>query len=120
MHTIRQRRERFIPALSYHFLTPLYDPVMRTLLREARFKSHLIALAEIENGQQVLDLGCGTATLTLLLKSQYPETTVTGLDADPEALTLARKKLTQSGLQVTLDEGMATALPYADTSFDRV
>ncbi len=91
-----KRQEHFIPALAYHFLTPLYDPVMRTLLRETRFKRHLLALAEIESGQQVLDLGCGTATLTLLLKRQYPETTVVGLDADPEALKLARRKLTQA------------------------
>jgi hypothetical protein len=27
-------RERFIPALSYHVLTPLYDPIMQMLLRE--------------------------------------------------------------------------------------
>ncbi len=115
-----KRQEHFIPALAYHFLTPLYDPVMRTLLRETRFKRHLLALAEIESGQQVLDLGCGTATLTLLLKRQYPETTVVGLDADPEALKLARRKLTQAHVQATLTEGTATALPYADGSFDRV
>lgn len=120
MRTLPHRRERFIPALSYHFLTPLYDSVMRTLLRETRFKSHLIALAEIESGQQVVDIGCGTATLTLLLKQQYSETTVIGLDADPTALMLARKKLARSQVQVTLDEGMVTALPYADASIDRV
>jgi SAM-dependent methyltransferase len=120
MHTNRQRRERFIPALSYHFLTPLYDPLMRMFLRETRFKSHLIALAEIESGQQVLGLGCGTGTLLLLLKRHYPKTTMTGLDADPEALILARKKLARSHVQATLDEGTATVLPYADGSFDRV
>ena len=68
----------------------------------------------------MLDLGCGTATLTLLLKRQYPETTVVGLDADPEALKRARRKLTQAHVQATLTEGTATALPYADRSFDRV
>lgn len=120
MHDVRKRQERIIPALSYRFLTPLYDPVMRTLLRETRFKRHLLALAEMKSGQQVLDLGCGTATLTLLLKRQHPETSVVGLDADPEALKRARRKLTQARLQVTLTEGTATAVPYSDGSFDCV
>jgi ubiquinone/menaquinone biosynthesis C-methylase UbiE len=68
----------------------------------------------------VLDLGCGTGTLSLMLKQQHPQTTVVGLDADPEVLALARKKLASAHLQVMLDEGRVTALPYLDTSFDCV
>jgi hypothetical protein len=38
MTTAGNRRERFIPALSYHALTPLYDPIMQSLLGEKIWK----------------------------------------------------------------------------------
>lgn len=57
----------FIPALRFHWLTSLYDPIIRRTMRESTFNK-LIKQTQIEPGQQVLDLGCGTGTLTLLLK----------------------------------------------------
>jgi ubiquinone/menaquinone biosynthesis C-methylase UbiE len=93
---------------------------MRTLLREATWKRQLMGSAALQPGEQALDLGCGTGTLALMLKRQYPQTTIVGLDADPEALAIARKKSAASRLDVTLDQGVATALPYADGSFDCV
>ena len=59
---------RYIPALSSRWLTPLYDPLLRWGMREETFKSRLIERADIQAGQHVLDLGCGTGTLTLMLK----------------------------------------------------
>jgi SAM-dependent methyltransferase len=44
---------------------------------------------------------------------------VFGLDADPEALKFARTKLEESGIEVRLDQGLASALPYTAESFDR-
>ena len=38
MTSTRTAAGRLIPALSYRVLTPLYDPVMRMLLREATWK----------------------------------------------------------------------------------
>jgi hypothetical protein len=35
--------QRYVPALGHAWLTGLYDPVMRTTMREATFKSRLIA-----------------------------------------------------------------------------
>ncbi len=43
-----------------------------------------------------------------------------GLDGDPAILRIARAKVTAAGLDVTLDQGTAVALPYAGASFDRV
>jgi ubiquinone/menaquinone biosynthesis C-methylase UbiE len=120
MTTTGNIREWFIPALSYHILTPLYDPITQTLVREEFWKRRLIAAASLRKGEQVLDLGCGTGTLTRMLKQQHPGTGVVGLDADPEVLALARKKLASAHLEVTLTQGHATDLPYPNTSFDCV
>ena len=110
---------KYIPALSFEWLTPLYDPVM-LLMRESTFKRALVEQANIKNGCRLLDLGCGTATLTILIKKTYPGAAVTGLDGDPKILEIARAKIAKAGLDISLDTGMSFELPYPDGSFDRV
>lgn len=112
--------ERYIPALGVDWLTPLYDPILRWVMREEHFKRRLIGQARIAPGQRVLDLGCGTATLTIMLKRAHPEATIIGLDGDAKVLEIGRAKARQAGVDITLDEGMASQLPYPDQSFDRV
>lgn len=113
-------RTNYIPALRYELLTGFYDTVMDKLLHETEFKQVLVRQARVSKDHKVLDLGCGTATLTLLIKQAHPEAQVTGLDGDPKALGIAGEKVARSGLNITLDEGMAFNLPYPDNSFDRV
>ncbi len=115
-----KRANDYIPALKYEWLTPVYDSVLHFTLREATFKRTLIQQADIENSQRVLDLGCGTATLTLLMKETYPGADVFGLDGDPKVLEIARTKLAHAHVGVTLTQGMSYALPYPDTSFHGV
>lgn len=110
----------YIPALRYHWLTTFYDPLIRWTLRESTFKRQLMKQAGIERGHQVLDLGCGTGTLALLIKSHHSKTDVIGLDADPKALEIGKAKAARAGLNVRFDYGMAFELPYPDVSFDRV
>jgi ubiquinone/menaquinone biosynthesis C-methylase UbiE len=113
-------RPQYIPALRYEWLTVFYDTVMERMMRETTFKQALVRQARVAKAYRILDLGCGTATLTLLIKQTHPETQVTGLDGDPKALEIARGKVARSGLAITLEEGMAFNLPYPDDSFDRV
>lgn len=111
---------RYIPALSFRWLTPLYDPLLRWGMRERTFKERLIERARIQAGQHVLDLGCGTGTLTLMIKQAVPLADVTGLDGDSEVLSIARTKSAQAGLSIRWDLGLAYDLPYPDHSFDTV
>ena len=114
------RRRDFIPALNREWLTPVYDPLIRWTMRESTFKPRLVREARIAPGHRVLDLGCGTATLTILIKQMHPESEVTGLDIDARILDVAREKISRAGLDITLDQGPATALSYPDDSFDRI
>ena len=110
----------YIPALRFHWLTRLYDRVLRWTMPETVFRLRLLDQAGLRGGHRVLDVGCGTATLTLLVKNACPGAEVVGLDGDPKVLDIARKKAEDTGLTVTFDQGMAYALPYPDGSFDRV
>jgi ubiquinone/menaquinone biosynthesis C-methylase UbiE len=120
MSTASDERARYVPALRFRFLTPLYDPVVRVVTRERELKRRLLDQAGIEAGHDVLDLGCGTGTLALMAKRRRPEARLVGLDGDPEVLDRAREKADAEGLEVRFDEGLSTELPYEDSSFDRV
>jgi ubiquinone/menaquinone biosynthesis C-methylase UbiE len=115
-----ERSERYIPAAGHDWLLPLYDPLLRWCFREAVVKRALLEQAAIGPGQRVLDLGCGTGTLTVEIQRACPEARVVGIDGDPKALAIARRKVERAGVRVELDQGFADALPYADGSFDRV
>lgn len=112
--------DKYIPALSFDWLTPLYDRLLRWTMPEETFKRELIAQAQINAGHRVLDLGCGTGTLTLMIKHSHPDADMVGLDGDPQVLEIARAKAAKAELTIAFDHGLAFQLPYPDASFDRV
>ncbi len=87
---------------------------------EDAFKHYLVENAHLEPGQKVLDLGCGTGTLTIQIKQFLPQIVLSGLDGDPAVLQIARAKAEEAGVEIRWDEGLAYDLPYPPTSFDRV
>jgi len=112
--------EKYIPALSYDWLTGLYDPVVALTTRESAFKNALANQAGIADGHRVLDLGCGTATLSILTKQKQPNAMIVGIDGDANILDIAKKKAHKAGVDIAFDEGMSFDLPYEDESFDRI
>lgn len=112
--------DRYVAPLRFQWLTRLYDPLIGRLLPEARFKRALIEQAGIPAGAQILDLGCGTGTLTLEIKGTHPDATVWGVDADSKALKLAKAKAAARETPIALYKGLAQKLPLPDASFDRV
>jgi ubiquinone/menaquinone biosynthesis C-methylase UbiE len=115
-----ESRQGYIPALSYRFLTPFYDFIQKYVVRDVRYKTLLVEQASIQPGQRVLDLGCGTGTLAIMVKHAQPRADVVGLDADPDMLKAARTKSAAKNAEVKFDVGFTNDLPYPDSSFDRV
>lgn len=113
-------QERYIPALAYRWLTPLYDPVVRWTTREKTFKAALLAQAELHPGDRVLDLACGTATLTIAAKQRYPTAMIVGLDGDAEILERARAKAREAGVALHFEQARAQTIPFPDKSLDVV
>jgi ubiquinone/menaquinone biosynthesis C-methylase UbiE len=107
-------------ALRFEIFTSLYDPVVAWTCREKTFKRSLIGQAGFASGQRVLDLGCGTCTLTLMILEAYPGLDITGLDGDERVLSIASKKASRKGVGLKLDLGLSCEMPYEDDSMDRV
>jgi ubiquinone/menaquinone biosynthesis C-methylase UbiE len=110
---------RYIPAAGRDWLLPLYDPIA-TLLGTESAHRQLIEQADLRPGQRVLEIGCGTGNLTLLVKTLHPAVDVVGLDPDPKALDRARRKAERQRVSVALDRGYSDELPYPDGTYDRV
>jgi ubiquinone/menaquinone biosynthesis C-methylase UbiE len=119
MATTMDAPRTFIPGFGKEWLLPLYDPVTAMLgLGPAR--RALIEHAGLQPSHHVLDIGCGTGTLAVLVKRLHPEAEVTGLDPDAKALVRGSLKAKAAGVAVRFDRGFSDALPYQDDAFDRV
>ncbi len=116
--------EAYIPALRFHWLTPLYDTVVGAVLRERTLRRLMVEQIDPKPAAQVLDLGCGTGTLSLLLKKTHPEIQIVGLDIDPAVLEIARQKQRASGLDVAFTRGDIHSLidegSFTPNAFDHV
>jgi ubiquinone/menaquinone biosynthesis C-methylase UbiE len=109
----------YLPAAGQDWLLPLYDPFVKLVGGDAARRT-LLDQATIKPGFRVLDIGCGTGTLAILIKSLHPGVDVVGLDPDTKALARAKEKAERVGISIRLDKGFADELPYENASFDRV
>src|SRR5882672_1056063 len=120
--TQSQRSQRsYLPAAGKDLCLPFYDPIVR-LIGGDRARRALLDQAALRRGQRILDVGCGTGTMVVLIKGLHPEVEVVGIDPDPKALLRARRKAAGVGVGVGIqfDQGFGDDLPYPEASFDRV
>jgi len=112
--------QKYVPALSFRWLTPLYDALIDGPMSMSRMRRELVAgMGDLSN-KKILDVGSGTGTMAVMIKQAYSAAEVVGLDGDPQILEIARSKARDLGIEIQFDQGMSFELPYPDGSFDVV
>jgi len=82
----------FTPLLGKSFLTPLYDRAIGLFTREHLWRQRIVEELHLVPGDRVIDVGSGTGTLLKALMTDCPEAGLIGVEPDPDALALARRK----------------------------
>jgi ubiquinone/menaquinone biosynthesis C-methylase UbiE len=111
--------KEYLPAAGRDLFLPLYDP-LTTLLGIGKVRRQLVGQANLQPNQRVLDVGCGTGTLLVLLKRHYPEVEAIGIDPDPRALERAKRKARRAQVRIRFERGFADNLECETSSLDRV
>jgi ubiquinone/menaquinone biosynthesis C-methylase UbiE len=89
--------------------------------RERELREAIIRLAELRQGNDVLDIGCGTGTLAIAASGHVGNTgAVTGIDPSPPMIARANRKAVKAGAPVTFHVAVAESLPFPDRRFDVV
>ncbi len=100
-----------------------YDAYMRkmTFGREAALREMTVRLAQVKPGDSVLEVGCGTGSLTLAAKRQVgPSGQVAGIDVIPAMIEFSRRKAEQARTDITFQVGSINSIPFPDSQFDAV
>lgn len=99
-----------------------YDFVNRVLSfgLDRGWRKRTVASLHLGDKPRVLDLATGTGDLAIDLARLTPGATVIGLDPSPGMLAIARDKVAAKDMtdRITLVEGDAQALPYANAEMD--
>lgn len=78
-------------------------------------RDKLIAEMRIKDGENILEVGCGTARNLIILAQKYPQANFFGLDASAEMLKTARAKVDAKNIEnITLKTALAD-----DFTFDK-
>ena len=100
-----------------------YDLIMVLLTqgRERKLRQKTLDLAKIKPGDKVLEIGCGTGTLTIAAGSRVgTDGEAAGIDIAPEMISTAMKKAARKGAKVSFQAGSIASIPFPENRFDVV
>lgn len=100
-----------------------YDLYMKriTLGREDALRKMTVNLAQVKQGDCVLEVGCATGTLSLAAKRQTGLIgSVFGIDIIPGMIEVSRKKAAEAKMDVTFQLGSIDNIPFPNEKFDVV
>jgi SAM-dependent methyltransferase len=83
-----------------------------------RLAERFLDFTGLNDGERVLDVGCGTGNLALTIAARAPLAQVIGVDPSAAYVEFARSRTKSPNVQFMV--GSAGELPFADSSFDRV
>ncbi len=101
----------------------LYDWLVRahTFGSEHQFRGDILRVAQLQPGETVLDVGCGTGSLLIEAARQMGSgERMHGVEPSPEMLAHARRKAKPFIAESNLVQGSGDHIPFPDVSFDVV
>ena len=98
-----------------------YDPITQYVLPpgETIVRQGLMDHIQVKP-RRILDIGCGTGSMTIMLKQSFPESQVIGLDLSPYMLTVAAHKSAKANVDIQWQHGNAEKTSFPDSSFDLI
>lgn len=88
-----------------------------TRFRHEKKEQYLKAMG-LQDGMQVLEIGCGPGLLCHRMAEWLPNSKITGLDRDENFVAYAKAKTMELDLPCTFVQGDAEALAFPDNTFD--
>lgn len=104
-------------------MVPTYDSYMRnvTFGRERVLREATVNLAGVKPGDCILEVGCGTGTLTLTAKKKAGVSgRVYGIDLIPGMIEASKQKAAQTNEEITFQVAGIDSIPFSDSKFDVV
>jgi len=99
------------PALTYHFLTGIYDKLTTYTFSRTSFRkvfSHVYKSLQLDENRKLLEFGCGPGRLAMHIKKKNPVVELLALDADPQILEIAKRNAEQEGIEIDFQEADIT------------
>jgi ubiquinone/menaquinone biosynthesis C-methylase UbiE len=107
-----------VPEYVHGYATPEQQ---RLVAQAEHWRHDLIADGTtLEAGTRLLEIGCGVGAVMAVLGQEFPGIELTGVDIEARQLEFARTHLAEAGIEATLMQADALALPFDDRSFDHV
>ncbi|MFB5763118.1 demethylmenaquinone methyltransferase [Paenibacillus medicaginis] len=114
-------KEQFVHEV-FESIAGKYDMMndILSLRRHKAWRSFTMKKMDMQKGDTAIDLCCGTCDWTLAMAHASETGHIRGLDFSQNMLEVGKRKIEQEGKgnQITLVQGNAMELPFADNTFD--
>ncbi|MFN0249915.1 MAG: class I SAM-dependent methyltransferase [Kofleriaceae bacterium] len=113
-------KARYVPALGFHWLTGLYDPLIRRWGAAARMRASVIDALDLQPGMRILELGAGPGRLAIQIKCAHPGVRLDAVDIDERMVARAQRNASIAGVDVAFRQADMTRLSELAGKYDRV
>jgi hypothetical protein len=108
-------------ARTLNWVAPFYDGLCRLMGLGRAFRERTLAVAALEPGEKVLDVGCGTGVLARRAATMVgPAGSVMGIDPAPDMIRVAQQAPASRSSQARFRLGVIECLPFGPASMDVV